>query len=50
MAQKKEVKNTPEIKRGEVVEIFACGGQCRGQNNMPYIDKEDTTNLKVKVG
>ncbi len=23
----------PEIKKGTVVEIFACGGQCRGKNS-----------------
>lgn len=22
----------PEIKKGAAVEIFACGGQCRGKN------------------
>jgi len=50
MAQKKIVNKTPEINQGEVVEIFACGGQCRGQNAMPYFDTEETTVLMIKVG
>ncbi len=33
MNNKDNVMETPEIHDGGVVEIFACKGQCRGQDN-----------------
>lgn len=37
MSRSNESIKTPEIKDGGVVEIFACGGQCRGKNRLPDI-------------
>lgn len=49
---KNKTKNafTTEIHDGGVVEIFACGGQCRGQNSstMPFKSEPEGPKAELK--
>lgn len=50
MDKKKSIST--QIHDGGVVEIFACGGQCRGQNHIAMNTKkpEEPNKKLIKVG